>query len=106
MKEEKLRRAQEQQERERRAGWGYDPAEEDAWNNTPPEGLIKFAGNHGKKMMSKAERILGKTPGGYSDVEQAIPLRCLKKKQSPIRDPYGISDDDEDYKVSSEDDLM
>lgn len=105
LKEEKLRRVEEQQERERRAGWGYDPAEEQAWNNTPPEGLIRFAGNNGSKMISKADRILGKRPGGYSDAEQAIPLRNLVKKQrSPARDPYDLSDD-ENFEVGSDDEL-
>ncbi|TGZ82913.1 zf-DHHC-domain-containing protein [Ascodesmis nigricans] len=95
---ERFRWTEEQRERERRAGWGYDPEEERTWNQRPPEeGLIRFAGRHKKpgvvaKMMSKAERVLGKTPEAYLDSE-AVPLKDMRKKK--VRGVYDISSDDD-----------
>lgn len=105
---ERFRWTEEQRERERRAGWGYDPAEEQEWNQNPPtEGLIKFAGNNKTnksngvvgKAMSKAERILGKKPGGYTD-EDAMQLQPMTKKKP--KGLYDISDDDFEYDEDAE----
>ncbi|KAI5807101.1 DHHC palmitoyltransferase-domain-containing protein [Geopyxis carbonaria] len=78
-----------QGERERAAGWGYDPAEEQAWNRGNSEGLIKHAGQR----QSKAERILGKAPGSYTDSED-VPMRKLSR---PTGLHDNISDEENEY---------
>lgn len=86
VKLERDRRLQDQSERERAAGWGYDVAEERSWNNNPnPEGLVKYAGGS-KGSLSKAEVMLGKAPK-YRDID-SVPLRNLKPNR-----PTGLHDD-------------
>jgi len=87
LKAERERWLQDQRERETRAGWGYDPSEQQQWNKGNPNGLIKHAG--GKKQ-SKVDRILGRAPGSYTDSED-VPLRKLSR---PVSED--VSDDGED----------
>jgi len=93
----------EQGERERAAGWGYDPAEEQAWNRGNPDGLVKFAGSappqpQHKRARSKADKLLGRTPGAYTDAE-GVPLRTMKRPPSP----HAVETDSED---ESDDDVQ
>lgn len=67
--------------------WGYDPLEEEAWRSRPhPPGLIRLAGGSrdsscgsGNGTRSKADRLLGRAPGAYSD-EEGLPLQKMAKK--------------------------
>jgi hypothetical protein len=92
LKAERDKWLKDQRDRERAAGWGYDPEEERAWNQRNargnPQGLIQHAGR------SKADKLLGRTPGGYTDyLDTGVPMKKLKKKPVSIHD---ISDDDEE----------
>ncbi|CCX10010.1 DHHC palmitoyltransferase-domain-containing protein [Pyronema domesticum] len=100
VREEREKWLREQGERERAAGWGYDPAEEEEWNRNMRagnhEGLIKHAGTHQKKP-SKADRLLGRSPNAYTDTD-AVQMKRLKKPKrldiDTISD-FSESEDDE-----------
>ncbi|KAL7269390.1 palmitoyltransferase for Vac8p [Rhizina undulata] len=97
---ERERMRREQGERERAAGWGYNAQEEDNWNRSmamgTERGLVASAG--GKKFkQSKAERILGRLPGSYSDMEpriESIPMKRLKKGVEGEEESEDEHDDD------------
>lgn len=74
---------------EERNGWpgaNLYAAEGRTWNGGNPNGLVRHAG---EIKPSKAERILGKLPGTYSDGEN-VPLQRMN------RAPDDISSDEED----------
>lgn len=68
----------EQRERERAAGWGYDPDEEAAWTKDNPVAVVVQSGKG-----SKADRLLGRKPGAFSDAE-GVPLRTLVKRRPSL----------------------
>jgi len=90
----------EQGECERAAGWRYNPAEEQAWNSGNPDGLVKFAGSapQHKRVRSKADKLLGRTPGAYTDME-GVPLRKMKR-------PPSLHAVDTDSEEEREDDIQ
>jgi hypothetical protein len=90
IKAERDKWLREQGERERAAGWGYDPEEERAWNRGNPQGLIQYV--NGRKSVSKADRLLGRSPGAYTDSE-GMPMKKLKKKPASL---HAISSDEDD----------
>lgn len=96
LKAERDKWMREQGERERLAGWGYDPEEESYWNRGNQQGLIQYAG--GQKVASKADRLLGRSPGGYTDTK-GVPMKKMRKKPSSV---HAISDNDEDYDGAKE----
>jgi len=100
MKKERERLAREQGERERRAGWGRGaPGSGGNRNGGNPNGLVKHATANGSAHLqqSKAERILGRIPGSYSDHDmtgsggERVPLRRMNKSSEEV----GLSDDDD-----------
>lgn len=100
MNEERERLAREQGERERRAGWGREtPGPVGNWRGGNPNGLVKHATANGSAHLqqTKAERILGRIPGSYSDHDTAgsggerVPLRRMNKSSEEVE----FSDDDD-----------
>lgn len=109
MKGERERLAREQDERERRAGWGGDASfVESNWRGGNPHGLVRHASDgSAHTQQSKAERILGRAPGSYSDHDlngggEGVPLRRMSRHldEGPLTgdDP----DDDEDLDLDLE----
>ncbi|KAG0634113.1 DHHC palmitoyltransferase-domain-containing protein [Tuber brumale] len=100
MKKERARLAREQGERERRAGWGCEtPGSGGTWKGGNPNGLVKHATANGSAHLqqSKAERVLGRIPGSYSDHDmtgsggERVPLRRMNKSSEEV----DFSDDDD-----------
>ncbi|KAI0392856.1 palmitoyltransferase PFA3 [Xylariaceae sp. FL0594] len=91
-----------QRRRELAAGWG-DPDAPVVTYAEPPRG----AGRHylsssnvptpGRKLPSKADRVLGRDPNLYADEPAtSVSMRTLDRKGRALRDPDMISDDDDD----------
>jgi palmitoyltransferase ZDHHC2/15/20 len=82
MKEERDRILREQGERERRAGWGIDSYADTNYKGANPNGLVRNASSGAPLKQSKAERILGKVPGTYSDNDhhggEGVPLKRIR----------------------------
>lgn len=108
-KTERDRWLREQGERERAAGWGYDPAEEAGWEEQQQRrggngGLVQHATNgNGQRRMSKADKLLGRLPGSYSDSE-GIPLRPVRRHvDDMLRDDL---EEDEDENEDLDTDVL
>ncbi|KAF8534050.1 DHHC palmitoyltransferase-domain-containing protein [Trichophaea hybrida] len=98
VKEERDKWLREQGERERAAGWGYDPAEEEAWSRGNPKGLIQYAGSNQRG--GKADKVLGRTPGAYTDAE-GLPMRKMAKPAHVNIDAISDDEEEEDESVAS-----
>lgn len=76
-----------------RAGWERNqnvPAAGRTWAGGNPNGLIRHAG---ESKQSKAERILGKVPGTYSDGEN-VPLQRMNRHAGDVSDEEDGAEDE------------
>lgn len=87
-----------QKQRERAAGWGEEPYSQSPAVRQEIGAARHYAGS--ARSISKADRVLGRTPGEYSD---GVGRRASAVSMKTLQ-PRGTDFEEEDYEISSDED--